>query len=202
MDEIVLRGIAKWPDVPAVYGWLSLDRRGHWLIKGSRITHSGVIAFIGRNYAHDAKGRWFFQNGPQRVFVSLEYTPFVYRVVNPTDATLAIEAHVGTLVTEISSAWIDENGIVLLETELGIGTLHDADLERIVPSLCDASGIALGEAALEERLERIEAGEPVMLWLAFRTRKLKVQPIHSGVVPRRFGYVTHPEPADGEPECR
>jgi len=27
MDDIVIRGMLKWPDVPAVYGWLSLDRR-------------------------------------------------------------------------------------------------------------------------------------------------------------------------------
>jgi len=33
MDEIVLRSMAKWPDVPAVYGWLALDRRGSFRIK-------------------------------------------------------------------------------------------------------------------------------------------------------------------------
>ena len=28
MDESVIRALAKWPNVPAVYGWLSLSRRG------------------------------------------------------------------------------------------------------------------------------------------------------------------------------
>jgi len=37
MDEVVVRSIAKWPGVPAVYGWLELDRRGGWRIKGERI---------------------------------------------------------------------------------------------------------------------------------------------------------------------
>ena len=59
MDDIVLRGMAKWPDVPAVFGWLSLNRRGQWLIKGERISNPGVTAFIGRNYEHDEQGRWF-----------------------------------------------------------------------------------------------------------------------------------------------
>ncbi len=85
MDEIVSRSMLKWPDVPAVYGWLSLDRRGSWMIKTvagrfERIANAAVREFIARNYAADAEGRWYFQNGPQRVFVALDYTPWVYRL--------------------------------------------------------------------------------------------------------------------------
>ena len=64
MDPIVIQAMAKWPAVPNVYGWLTLDRRGNWLIKGDRIANAGVTGFIGRNYAADERGRWFFQNGP------------------------------------------------------------------------------------------------------------------------------------------
>jgi len=77
VDEIVARSLAKWPNVPAVYGWLELDRRGNWLIKGERIGNPALREFIGRNYEADERGRWFFQNGPQRVYVRLAYTPFV-----------------------------------------------------------------------------------------------------------------------------
>ena len=90
MDEIVVRAMQKWPNVPNVFGWLKLDRRGHWLVKSrtggdartvfERISNAAVVEFIGRNYQADDKGRWFFQNGPQRVFVTLEYTPLVYRL--------------------------------------------------------------------------------------------------------------------------
>ena len=79
MDEIVARSLLKWPNVPAVYGWLALDRRGNWLIKGQRIGNAALRDFIGRNYQADEKGRWYFQNGPQRVYVSLAYTPLVVR---------------------------------------------------------------------------------------------------------------------------
>ena len=47
MDPAVLRGMARWPDVPAVYGWLALDRRGNWRLKEAvsgrfgRIGHAG-----------------------------------------------------------------------------------------------------------------------------------------------------------------
>ena len=77
MDPIVARAMARWPNVPAVYGWLALDRRGNWLIKGERITHQSMREFIARNYQPDDAGRWYFQNGPQRVYVTLAYTPLV-----------------------------------------------------------------------------------------------------------------------------
>ena len=46
MDPAVLRAMARWPQVPAVYGWLALDRRGNWLIKAERIANPLVAEFI------------------------------------------------------------------------------------------------------------------------------------------------------------
>ena len=108
MDDIVKQAMAKWPNVPHVYGWLALDRRGVWRIKGDAVTNAVIAGFIGRNYAHDELGRWFFQNGPQRVFVELEYTPFVYRIVWNADphAPLRIETHTGSTVHEIGRAYV------------------------------------------------------------------------------------------------
>jgi hypothetical protein len=33
----------KWPEVPACYGWLSLDRRGYWRLKEHVISRAGLI---------------------------------------------------------------------------------------------------------------------------------------------------------------
>ena len=49
-------------------------------VKGSRIEHDGLRGFIQRNYEADARGCWFFQNGPQRVYVELEAAPWVFRL--------------------------------------------------------------------------------------------------------------------------
>ena len=73
----VVRSMAKWPGVPDVYGWLSLDRRGNFLIQNAKIGNRALREFISRNYQPDARGCWYFQNGPQRVFVALAYTPLV-----------------------------------------------------------------------------------------------------------------------------
>src|SRR5690242_16508696 len=118
MDDIVLRGMAKWPNVPAVYGWLALDRRGRWLIKGDPVGNSGISAFIGRNYARDDDGRWFFQNGPQRVYVTLEYTPLIYRALEQSGG-FVLEAHTGARAAALHGAWIDEHGALIVETEHG-----------------------------------------------------------------------------------
>ena len=101
MDEIVLQAMAKWPNVPAVYGWLALDRRGNWLIKRETIGNQALNAFISRNYTHDDAGRWYFQNGPQRVFVDLDYAPFVYRVTSVLNAPLALTTHTGAPVNSL-----------------------------------------------------------------------------------------------------
>src|SRR5262249_50687118 len=80
MEAWALRGMQRWPNVPALFGWLTLDRRGRWLIKGEIISRPQIIDTINRNYEPDEHGRWFFQNGPQRGFIALEYAPLVVRV--------------------------------------------------------------------------------------------------------------------------
>ncbi len=129
MDETVLRSMAKWPDVPDVYGWLSLDRRGNWLIRSTsatptfeKIGNAALREFISRNYAPDASGRWFFQNGPQRVFVALAYTPLVLHFDGA-----ALFDHCGRPF-QPEQAFLDEEGSVLMLGKPGIGLLDDRDL--------------------------------------------------------------------------
>ena len=202
MDDLVLRGMAKWPDVPAVYNWLSLDRRGQWLIKGERITNRLVTEFIGRNYARDERGCWFFQNGPQRVFVDLDYTPHIYRVASAGEAPLALETDAGSPVSAIHGAWIDESGAALLDTEHGIGAVHDRDLDRLLPHFTDAAGAPLTEDVFDELMVRVQQGRAAPLWLRFRAASVRVEPIRSGTVAQRFGFRARPEPPAGEEVCR
>jgi len=194
MDDIVIRGMAKWPNVPAVYGWLTLDRRGHWLIKGERVANAAVNEFIGRNFERDARGCWFFQNGPQRVFVSLDYTPLVLRVGSPEGAPLTFETHTGRRVVSLVGAWMDENGALLLLTEHGVGVVHDRDLPRVTACFVDANGSPLDEDVLEGLLDLLAQGEPVPLWLRFREANVRVEPVAAREVPARFHYVREPAP--------
>ena len=141
MDDIVKQAMAKWPNVPDCYGWLGLDARGNWYMrddaaqaagsfasglpgaKGSLLQHEKLIEFIQRNYACNTQGEWFFQNGPQRVYVELQATPWVWRV----DAQGRITSHAGD-VASYQAALLDEHGWLYLQTSLGFGLVHTQDV--------------------------------------------------------------------------
>jgi hypothetical protein len=116
---------------------LGLDVRGDWYMrddqaqalgtftqsKGSRLSHDKLIAFIGRNYASDAQGQWYFQNGPQRVYVELEATPWIWRL-QPDGS---VQSHTGT-PARMQRCIIDEHGRLYLDTEQGFGLVHTQDI--------------------------------------------------------------------------
>lgn len=137
MDAIVEAALKKWPNVPACYGWLALDARGDWYmrderiqaagpfpaVKGSRIEHDKLLGFIGRNYASEADGSWFFQNGPQKVYVQLEAAPWIWRVQGS-----ALTSHTGRAAVH-ESAWLDEFGRLFIATDIGLGLVHTLDMD-------------------------------------------------------------------------
>lgn len=200
MDEIVLRGMAKWPNVPAVFGWLSLDRRGHWLLKGDRVTNPGIAEFFGRNYSCDDQGRWFLQNGPQRVFVSLDYTPYIYRVAPAAGPSLQVTAHSGGGTADIRSAYMDDAGQMLLDTALGIGLVHDSDLELLVPRF-RLDQKTPDESALATALDALQGGGDPELQLDAGSSLITVRPVRAADVPAKFGFVARPVQPAGEAEC-
>ena len=203
MDDIVKQAMAKWPNVPNVYGWLGLDRRGIWRIKGDAVTNPVIAGFISRNYDHDAEGRWFFQNGPQRVFVTLEYTPYVFRAARDTDprAPLRFEAHTGAAIRSISGAWLDESGALLLVSEHGAGVVDDRDLERLIPCFTGSGGSALDEDALAARIERLQNGGTADLFLRYACDDVALNAIAATAVAAKFGFVRQPVQPAGEEAC-
>jgi Protein of unknown function (DUF2946) len=139
MDAIVEAALRKWPHVPHCFDWLALDARGAWYmrddrvqaagpfpqVKGSRIQHDKLLAFIERNYACDDAGAWFFQNGPQRVYVTLEAAPYVWRV--QANSGWPISSHTG-LPAHLQQAWLDEQGRLFLHCDIGFGLVHSMDM--------------------------------------------------------------------------
>lgn len=142
MDDIVKAALLKWPNVPHCYDWLALDARGDWYmrdervqaagpfpqVKGSRIQHEKLLAFIHRNYTHDEAGAAYFQNGPQRVYVALEAAPYVWRVDTDEAGRARLTAHTGEHASP-TSTWLDEAGRLFADTSLGFGIVHTLDME-------------------------------------------------------------------------
>ncbi|MBC5763489.1 DUF2946 family protein [Ramlibacter albus] len=145
MDDIVRQAMAKWPNVPHCYGWLGLDARGNWYMrddrtqaagpfpvaKGSLLRHEKLVEFIHRNYERDDAGQWFFQNGPQRVYVELEATPFVWRIGGERQVT----AHTGRAPQTVRECLVDEAGRVYLDTDIGLGIVHTLDVEAAADAI-------------------------------------------------------------------
>jgi len=166
MDEIVKAALKKWPNVPHVYGWLALDARGDWYlrdgsaqaagpfprIKGSRIEHERLREFIARNYAADDDGAWFFQNGPQRVYVELEAAPWTWRV---TAGHAALTSHTGLAATA-AGGWQDEQGRLFVASDIGLGLVHTQDMDAAADAIEHGlwpAPVAASHAELVERYD-------------------------------------------------
>ncbi|ALE55818.1 DUF2946 family protein [Paraburkholderia sp. RL17-368-BIF-A] len=192
MDDIVKQALAKWPNVPACTGWLMLDRRGQWRMRdeaaqasgspGTPIRHEALLGFINRNYERDERGQWFFQNGPQRVYVELGYTPWVVRLSVEADGALALKDQAGNGF-EPSAVFADDEGGILFAgaSDPGnpsapprIAVLHDHDLEVFADHATLADDSLSGE----------------FHWNGGVT--LPLQPIRREEVASRFGFVASP----------
>lgn len=194
MDQSVKDALARWPNVPAVHGWLSLDPRGRWRLHpqgqaadggpGEPITNTQILEFINRNYAHDKAGRWFFQNGPQRVFVRLDAAPYVLRL---TDDSRALITHTNAAVESVSGWRLDDEGQLYALTPLGAGIVLDRDLPPLLEKLKAEGGAPLLDAMAEQAPEQsAAAGWPGVYAAA------PLQSIARRDVPRLLGFEPNP----------
>jgi hypothetical protein len=187
MDDIVKQALAKWPNVPHCTGWLMLDRRGNWRMRdeaaqaagapGEPIRHTALLGFINRNYEADAQGQWFFQNGPQRVYVELGYTPFVVRLAtDDASGQLTLTDQAGEAFDPAAVYLDDEGGILFTDqsTPARIAVLHDHDLD-LFSEHADLAGDGRSGA--------------------FRWRDdvaLKLESVRKSEAGQRFGFVASP----------
>jgi Protein of unknown function (DUF2946) len=154
MDEQVLQAMAKWPDVPAVFGWLRLDPRGQWWLiqrdragfdenlhgAGTPLTSPPILEFLLRNYAADAAGQWFWQNGPQRVYVRLDRAPWIVRLDEDPDCTAPLNATDtrGQAVGPIARAVLgSQDGCLYLQAKQGACVVDDRHLIRLADRMQD-----------------------------------------------------------------
>ena len=193
MDEIVKQALAKWPSVPHCYGWLALDARGAFRMRdeatqqanlpGDIIRHSALLAFIYRNYTHDERGAWFFQNGPQRVYVDLEATPFIAR----TDPVHQFVLHDGEVMSGIDKVCLTEQGQLVLSNGQQIAALDDRDLAQCLPLLQ-----IQGKVIDDEQLMHWLASPDDDLSLSTLQGDVPVRWVRSDLLASSFGFIRRP----------
>jgi hypothetical protein len=196
MDEIVKQAIAKWPNVPHCYGWLALDARGNWRmrderaqhlgLKGDKITQAALLGFINRNYACDERGCWYFQNGPQRVYVTLEATPFVAR----TDPLHGLLLQTGAAMGRLDAAYLTESGELILQSGRNVAQLDDRDLAQVTGKF-EFDGKPIGEETLIDWIATAAQG---LTWY-FNAQRVAVRRIAQAELETRLDFVRTPRAA-------
>lgn len=173
----MLASAGRWPDVPACYGWLTLDPRGQWRLGegsgmggGEIVRHPGLHAFLNANYAATPAGEWFVQNGPQRVFVELSRAPYIARLA----ATGTWETHNGLPMTSVSQALLDAEGHVYLVCEHGLAGVDDRDLATLLAS-AEADDAASGT-----------------MTVSIGKHRLALEAVEATTLPGRFGFILQP----------
>lgn len=193
MDDWVLKALQRWPNVPALFGWLGLDRRGRWLIQGETITHPRIISTINRNYAADEHGRWYFQNGPQRGYIQLASTPLIVFVAE--DAS-RLATHTGQLIERVTNAYLDEEGSLVLLTEHGPGELIGSDLAWALERM-SARGTSIDDEILATVLN-LPSHAATDVTLSFASSAVPVQRLNFADAPSALGFERNPVPREGE----
>lgn len=205
MDDLVEQALARWPNVPAIAGWLKLTSQGQWLLtgpvpEGLTISNARILNFIARNYACEPDGRYYFQNGPQKAYVDLEYTPWVYHLHGLEGQGLLLWSHTGLLCWP-DALYQDEQGRVLIHTQLGIGLLHSADVSILVEQVTEADGVlshrarwCVPEVDPHTLLDtRIRLRKDKRLPTGARDLALTVQMLESSTVARQFRFQPNPK---------
>lgn len=200
MDEIVKQAIAKWPNVPHCYGWLALDARGAWRmlderaqalgLPGDKIVHAALLGFINRNYAHDDRGRWYFQNGPQRVYVNLEATPYVAR----TDPIHGFVLHTGAPLEAIDAASLTDSGQLILTSEEKIALVDDRDMAHCLAAF-RLSGAKIDDDELLALLGNAEG--LTTLSFDYGSKQIPLQWVARQEVANYFKFDPAPQPDQG-----
>ena len=195
MDDIVKQAMAKWPNVPHCYGWLALDARGgsrmrdeaaqHANAAGERLNNPALVGFINRNYGHDERGNWYFQNGPQRVYVNLEATPFIAR----TDPQQGLVLQTGQALTDIERVFLSDAGAVLFQAGDSVAQLDDRDVAQVLGKL-ELDGQAASDEAV---MAWIESGSG-KLTLPWNGKRFDVERIEAADLPQRFNFNQLPTP--------
>ncbi|MDO9024783.1 DUF2946 family protein [Zwartia sp.] len=205
MDQSVLDAVKRWPDVPAVYGWLSLTARGAWRLHplgdaqlggpGQGITNTQILGFIGRNYTRQPDGAWYFQNGPQRVYVRLDAAPLIVHV---DPSRHALTTHNGQTVQHVSAWYADETGQLYAQTDCGAARIDDRDLTALAEVLRSRDGRSLLEV-LEAQTHTPSASvatllDPQQHFLALQ-KPAELKWLASTDIPKTLRFVSNPGPS-------
>jgi hypothetical protein len=203
VDNSTLAAITKWPNVPNCYGWLSLDRRGNFRIRnefaqanqlpGDVINHAGLNHSIKTHYCIDEKNQYFYQNGPQRVYINLSYCPFIVRFIPSDNGAWILKNHLDQMIAPLR-CFLDEKGNILLESNVTITQVVDKPAvsfstitHRTIALLHDHD---LGIFSSLSNMDVANCG--VIGVFHWNNKDVPIEPIMAKDIPREFNFIPQP----------
>lgn len=161
-------------------------------LPGNAIQHVALNEFISRNYAHDSLGRYFFQNGPQRVFITLDATPWVVRMI-PVEHGQKLLTQCGTEIIP-EGALSDEKGNIYITGS--ISQSHSDQVDSLVFTEVRSLSVALlhdhdldlfsGQSKVQEDACSFRGS-----W-KWGDKDLPIEPINSTELSQRFHFIKVP----------
>jgi hypothetical protein len=151
---------------------------------GDKLNNATLVGFINRNYLADERGCWYFQNGPQRVYVNLEATPFIAR----TDPAQGLILHTGQPLGAPDQAFMLNTGGIVLRARERLAQLDDRDVAQLLQAL-ELDGREVTDEGLMAWLD----GGPGRLALRWQGREIAMERLAAAEAPGRFGYVQRPD---------
>ena len=193
MDKQVELALAKWPNVPHCYGWLGLDARGVWRMRdqraqelgllGDKITNVALRGFINRNYQSDQDGNYYFQNGPQRVYVDLQSTPYIAHL----DPARGWVLHNDAVLPRCDAVWMLEDGNLVLHGADVLAQIDDRDMTAALTEL-RFNDQSISDEFLLNWLENPQVG----LTFLFNQRPVPVQLTNLAELARQYRFISKP----------
>ncbi|NBS96826.1 MAG: DUF2946 family protein, partial [Betaproteobacteria bacterium] len=128
-------------------------------------------------------GQWYFQNGPQQVFVDLELAPRIWRVAPQEDGAVLV-GHTGDIANTVTRLGVDAEGVVWAQTDLGPGAIDDRQLAALLTQALSPD-------------DHNGAHHSAMAWVRFHGQQepLPIEPFEQSAA-LEFGFVRQPRPAD------
>lgn len=170
--------MAKWPQVPHCYAWLALDARGQWRMRderaqalnlpGDTIRNAALQQFINRNYGVDDEGRWYFQNGPQKVYVDLEATPYIAQLLPNQQWRL----QTGETLDAPQAVYLLRDGNMVVQVNNKLAQVDDRDLLNTI-ALLRINEVEVADETLWELMEEGQSNS--QLHLRWRDVSIPVQ---------------------------
>jgi hypothetical protein len=161
-------------------------------LPGKVIEHVLLKDYISRNYACDSSGRYFFQNGPQRVFITLDATPWIVHI-SPSNTSMQLLTQCDTAI-EPYGALSDERGNIYIHGLIKQTINENTDNDRFIQK--ESLSIALlldHDLGLFTDLAKLheEACSFRGSW-NWNGQELAIEPIHSKDLSTRFRFIKNP----------